>query len=71
MEFKKNANSLKKNGSHVGIDIPWLPPEQEILILVNIGYSAGVITTSILLPALISWRAKAAMVSGVCALTRS
>ena len=48
-----------------GYLMPVAPVEQEILISVIIVYSSGVITTSTLLPALSSWRAKAAMVSGV------
>ena len=42
-----------------------------VVALFSLDYSSGIMTTSTLLPALRSWRAKAAMLSGVWALTMS
>ena len=57
----------REPGARLGPRLGWLVRRGVALWVVD--YSSGSMTTSTLLPAARMWRAKAAMVSGVCALT--
>ena len=69
--YLKFTEKNEKNGSQEGFGDSWLPIMGLISFQMMVGYSSGVITTSMRLPAPYSMRAKAAMLSGVWALTTS